>query len=159
MKKRFLINNIYISLVLILFIIAALFYPDKAYLSCDKSQNICKFKQVSAIKKEYIKTAQLTSLAEAQAYSYSGKRTHKRLMYIIDNSKSKDDNVFVQFNFETLQDAKNQTVKFNNYLSSDDNEFSFEYKEQAKTYRNILMFLAFCFAICLANLYFDMSKN
>lgn len=159
MKKRFLINNIYISLVLILFIIAALFYPDKAYLSCDKSQNICKFKQVSAIKKEYIKTAQLTSLAEAQAYSYSGKRTHKRLMYIIDNSKSKDDNVFVQFNFETLQDAKNQTVKFNNYLSSDDNEFSFEYKEQAKTYRNILMFWAFCFAICLANLYFDMSKN
>lgn len=159
MKKRFLINNIYISLVLILFIIAALFYPDKAYLSCDKSQNICKFKQVSAIKKKYIKTAQLTSLAEAQAYSYSGKRTHKRLMYIIDNSKSKDDNVFVQFNFETLQDAKNQTVKFNNYLSSDDNEFSFEYKEQAKTYRNILMFLAFCFAICLANLYFDMSKN
>ncbi len=159
MKKSFLINNIYISLVLILFIIAALFYPDKAYFSCDKSQNICKFKQVSVLKKDYIKTAQLTSLSEAHYYSYSGKRTHKRLMYIIDNSKSKDDNVFVQFNFETLQDAKNQTVKFNNYLSSDDNEFIFDYEDQAKTYRNILMFLAFCFAICLANLYFDMSKN
>ena len=155
MKKSIIIDSLYIILVLILFAGVVIFYPLKGYVSCDRSQNICMYKRVSAFNKEYIKTAKLSSLSNAQYTSLLARYRHDDLMFLIDYDKSRDDNIFVQFSFPTLHDAKNTGTKFNNYLNSGDNNFMYIDKGITKTYRNIMLFLALCLLISFGNLYLN----
>lgn len=155
MKKSIITDSLYIILVLILFTGVIIFYPCKGYFSCNRSQNICRYERVSAFNKKYAKTAKLSSLSNAKYTSFYGRGRHDDLMYLIDYDKSRDDNIFVQFSFSTLHDAKNAGTKFNNYLNSEDNDFEYIDNGLAKTYRNIMLFLAVCLLISLGNLYFN----
>ena len=157
-KQKNVIDNLYVILVLVLFVLILVFYPNKAYFHCDKFQNLCTLNRVSFAGKNYIRTAKLSSLSVPMYSSYYGRFRNDDVMYLIDNDKESDDNVFVQFSFRTLSDAKNTGAKFNNFLNSDDNEFNYTDKSQPKTYRNIILFLAFCFLLTLGNLYFNFSK-
>ena len=159
MNKKFLLYNICLIIVLIISVCIVIFYPNKAYLTCDKSENICTFKRVSAANKEYVKTAKLSSLSSAQYSSMVGRQRHDDLMYIIDYDKEKGDNIFAQFSFSSLDKAKSAGANFDNYVNSDYGYFNYEDKNSPKTYRNILIFLGFVFAVCLGALCFDMSEK
>lgn len=124
MKKSLIFNNLCIIFIFILFLCVAIFYPCKGYFSCDKLQNSCTYKRVSIFNKEYIKTAKLSSLSTPQYTSFSARIRHDSLMYLIDTDKERDNNIFVQFNFPTLHEAKNIGIKFNNYLNSGENLFA-----------------------------------
>lgn len=137
----------------------AIFYPFKGYFSCDKLQNSCTYKRVSIFNKEYIKTAKLNSLSTPQYTSFSARMRHDSLMYLIDTDKERDNNIFVQFNFPTLHEAKNIGIKFNNYLNSDENEFNYVDMGLTKTYRNIMIFIFVCLLICIGNFYFNPQNN
>lgn len=156
-KKKIIADNLYIILVLVLFVLILVFYPNKAYFHCDKSQNLCTLNRVSFAGKNYIKTAKLSSLSVPMYSSYYARFRNDDIMYLIDLGRQHNDNVFVQFSFRTLSDAKNTGVKFNNYLNSDDNEFEYYDKSAGKTFRNIMLFLAFCFLLSLGNLYFNLK--
>ena len=159
MKKSLIFNNLYIILVLILFLCVVIFYPCKGYFSCDKLQNSCTYKRVSIFNKEYIKTAKLSSLSTSQYTSFSARMRHDSLMYLIDTDKERDNNIFVQFNFPTLHEAKNIGIKFNNYLNSDENEFNYVDMGLTKTYRNIMIFIFVCLLISIGNFYFNPQNN
>lgn len=159
MKKSLIFNNLYIILVLILFLCVAIFYPCKGYFSCDKLQNSCTYKRVSIFNKEYIKTAKLSSLSTSQYTSFSARMRHDSLMYLIDTDKERDNNIFVQFNFPTLHEAKNIGIKFNNYLNSDENEFNYVDMGLTKTFRNIMIFIFVCLLISIGNFYFNPQNN
>lgn len=159
MKKSLIFNNLYIILVLILFLCVAIFYPCKGYFSCDKLQNSCTYKRVSIFNKEYIKTAKLSSLSTSQYTSFSARMRHDSLMYLIDTDKERDNNIFVQFNFPTLHEAKNIGIKFNNYLNSDENEFNYVDIGLTKTFRNIMIFIFVCLLISIGNFYFNPQNN
>lgn len=159
MKKSLIFNNLYIILVLILFLCVAIFYPCKGYFSCDKLQNSCTYKRVSIFNKEYIKTAKLSSLSTSQYTSSSARMRHDSLMYLIDTDKERDNNIFVQFNFPTLHEAKNIGIKFNNYLNSDENEFNYVDMGLTKTFRNIMIFIFVCLLISIGNFYFNPQNN
>lgn len=135
MKKSLIFNNLCIIFIFILFLCVAIFYPCKGYFSCDKLQNSCKYKRVSVFNKEYIKTAKLSSLSAPQYTSFSARMRHDSLMYLIDTDKERDNNIFVQFNFPTLHEAKDIGIKFNNYLNSGENDLSmliWDYKNISK---------------------------
>lgn len=159
MRKSLIRNSLYIFLVLILFLSAVIFYPCKGYFSCDKSQNTCTYKRVSIFNKEYIKTAKLSSLSIPQYTSFSARMRHDSLMYLIDTDKERDNNIFVQFNFPTLHEAKDMGIKFNNYLNSDENEFNYIDIGLTKTFRNIMIFLFICLLISICNFYFNPQNN
>ena len=159
MKKSLIFNNLYIILVLILFLCVAIFYPFKGYFSCDKLQNSCTYKCVSIFNKEYIKTAKLSSLSTPQYTSFSAKMRHDSLMYLVDTDKERDNNIFVQFNFPTLHEAKDIGIQFNNYLNSDENEFNYVDMGLTKTYRNIMIFIFVCLLISIGNFYFNPQNN
>ena len=145
--------------MLILFLCVAIFYPCKGYFSCDKLQNSCTYKRVSIFNKEYIKTAKLSSLSTSQYTSFSARMRHDSLMYLIDTDKERDNNIFVQFNFPTLHEAKNIGIKFNNYLNSDENEFNYVDMGLTKTFRNIMIFIFVCLLISIGNFYFNPQNN
>lgn len=159
MKKSIITDSLYIILVLILFLCVAIFYPCKGYFSCDKLQNSCTYKRVFIFNKEYIKTAKLSSLSTSQYTSFSARMRHDSLMYLIDYDKSRDDNIFVQFSFPTLHDAKAIGNKFAAYLTSDEQKFKYTDKGQARTFRNIMLFLAVCLLISLGNFYFNPQND
>lgn len=159
MKKSIISTSIYIILVLILFALVIIFYPCKGYFSCDRLQNICRYERVSVFNREYIKTAKLSSLSNAQYTSLTARHRHDDLMYLIDYDKDRDDNVFVQFSFPTLHDARDTGNKFDAYLKSDEQEFKYTDKGQARTFRNIMLFLAVCLLISLANFYFNPQND
>lgn len=150
-------DNLYIILVLIIFVCVIVFYPNKAYFHCDKLQNVCTLKRVTFANKIYTKNARLSSLSKPMYSSYYARFRHDDVMYLIDNDKKYDDNVFAQFSFSTLYDAKNLGRDFNRYLISDTNDFSYDDKSQTKTYRNIMIFLAFYFLLSLGNLCFNLK--
>ena len=158
-KKKIVINNLYIILVLALFVIILIFYPNKAYFHCNKSQNLCTLKRVSFAGKNYIKTAKLSSLSVPMYSSYYARFRNDDVMYLVDNDKEFDDNVFVQFSFPTLHDAKIIGNKFYAYLKSEEQEFQYTDKGQARTFRNIMLFLTVCLLICLANFYFNPQND
>ncbi len=158
-KKKIVIDNLYIILVLVLFVLILVFYPNKAYFHCDRSQNLCTLKRVSFAGKNYIKTAKLSSLSVPMYSSYYARFRNDDVMYLVDYDKTVDDNVFVQFSFPTLHDAKSTGIKFSNYINSNDNEFEYMDKSQTKTYRNIMLFLTFCFLLSLGNLCFDLPRQ
>lgn len=159
MKKSLIFNNLCIIFIFILFLCVAIFYPCKGYFSCDKLQNSCKYKRVSVFNKEYIKTAKLSSLSNSQYTSFSSRMRHDSLMYLIDTDKERDNNIFVQFNFPTLHEAKNVGIKFNNYLNSGENEFKYVDMGLTKTFRNIMIFLFVCLLISIGNFYFNPQNN
>lgn len=159
MKKNMVIDNLYILLVLILFVPFIIFYPHKGYLACDKSQNICRYERVSVFNKKYVKTAALSSLSNAQYTSFTVKYRHDNLMYIIDYDKSRDDNIFIQFSFPTLHDARDIGNKFDAYLKSDEQEFKYTDKGQAKMFRNVMLFLVICLLISLVNFCCNPQNN
>lgn len=159
MKKSMIIDNLYILLVLILFVPFIIFYQYKGYLACDKSQNICRYERVSVVNKKYVKTAALSSLSNAQYTSFTVKYRHDNLMYIIDYDKSRDDNIFIQFSFPTLHDARDIGNKFDAYLKSDEQEFKYTDKGQAKMFRNVMLFLVICLLISLVNFCCNPQNN
>ncbi len=150
-------DNLYIILVLVLFVLILIFYPNKAYFHCDKLQNICTLKHVTFANKIYTKHARLSSLSKPMYSSYYARFRNDDVMYLIDYDKELDDNIFIQLSFPTLYDAKNMGREFSRYLTSDTNDFSYDDKSQTKTYRNIMIFLAFCFLLTLGNLYFNLK--
>lgn len=159
MKKSILSTGIYIILVLTLFAGVIIFYPFKGYFSCDRLQNICRYERVSVFNKKYTKTAKLSSLSNAKYTSFYGRGRHDDLMYLIDYDKSRDDNIFVQFSFPTLHDAKGTGNKFDAYLKSDEQEFKYTDKGQARTFRKIMLFLAVFLLISLSNFYFNPQND
>ena len=159
MKKSLVLNNLYIILILILFIGVAIFYPCKGYFSCNKLQNTCTYKRVSMFNKEYIKTAKLSSLSTPQYTSFTARMRHDSLMYLIDFDKNNNNNIFVQFNFSTLDKAKDTGIKFNNYLNSDKNEFNYIDIGLTKTFKNIMICLFICLLISICNFYFNPQNN
>ena len=159
MKKSLVLNNLYIILILILFIGVAIFYPCKGYFSCNKLQNTCTYKRVSMFNKEYIKTAKLSSLSTPQYTSFTARMRHDSLMYLIDFDKNNNNNIFVQFNVSTLDKAKDTGIKFNNYLNSDKNEFNYIDIGLTKTFKNIMIFLFICLLISICNFYFNPQNN
>ena len=150
-------DNLYIILILIIFVCAAVFYPNKAYFHCDKLQNICTLKRVTFANKIYTKNARLSSLSKPMYSSYYARFRNDDMMYLVDYDKELDDNVFVQFSFTTLHDAKDIGNKFNAYIKSDEQAFEYTDKGQARAFRNIMIFLAFCFLLSLGNLYFNLK--
>ena len=84
---------------------------------------------------------------------------HDSLMYLIDTDKERDNNIFVQFNFPTLHEAKDIGIKFNNYLNSGENEFKYVDMGLTKTFRNIMIFLFVCLLISIGNFYFNPQNN
>ena len=150
-------DNLYIILILIIFVCAAVFYPNKAYFHCDKLQNICTLKRVTFANKIYTKNARLSSLSKPMYSSYYARFRNDDMMYLVDYDKELDDNVFVQFSFTTLHDAKDIGNKFNAYINSDEQAFEYTDKGQARAFRNIMIFLAFCFLLSLGNLYFNLK--
>lgn len=159
MKKSMITNNLYILLVLILFVCVLVFYPNKAYFHCDKLQNICTLKRVTFANKIYTKNARLSSLSKPMYSSYYARFRNDDVMYLVDNDKELDNNVFVQFSFPTLHDAKGTGNKFDAYLKSDEQEFKYTDKGQARTFRKIMLFLAVCLLISLANFYFNPQND
>lgn len=159
MKKSLIFNNLCIIFIFILFLCVAIFYPCKGYFSCDKLQNSCTYKRASIFNKEYIKTAKLSSLSNSQYTSFSSRMRHDSLMYLIDTDKERDNNIFVQFNFPTLHEAKDIGIKFNNYLNSGENEFKYVDMGLTKTFRNIMIFLFVCLLISIGNFYFNPQNN
>ena len=156
-KQKIVIDNLYIILVLVLFVLIFVFYPNKAYFHCNKFQNLCTLNRVSFAGKNYIKTAKLSSLSKPMYSSYYARFRNDDMMYLIDLDKQHNDNVFVQFSFPTLHDAKTMGRKFSSYVNSDTNEFEYYDKSAGKTFRNIMLFLAFCFLLSLGNLYFNLK--
>ena len=150
-------DNLYIILVIIIFVCVVVFYPNKAYFHCDKLQNICTLKRVTFANKIYTKNARLSSLSKPMYSSYYARFRNDDMMYLIDLDKQHNDNVFVQFSFPTLHDAKTMGRKFSSYVNSDTNEFEYYDKSAGKTFRNIMLFLAFCFLLSLGNLYFNLK--
>lgn len=159
MKKSLIFNNLCIIFIFILFLSVAIFYPCKGYFSCDKLQNSCTYKRVSIFNKEYITTAKLSSLSIPQYTSFSARMRHDSLMYLIDTDKERDNNIFVQFNFPTLHEAKDMGIRFNNYLNSGENEFNYIDMGLTKTYRNIMIFIFVCLLISIGNFYFNPQNN
>lgn len=159
MKKNIISTSIYIILMLILFACVLVFYPNKAYFHCDKLQNICTLKRVTFANKIYTKDARLSSLSKSMYSSYYGRFRNDDVMYLVDNDKELDDNVFVQFSFPTLHDARDTGNKFDAYLKSNEQEFKYTDKGQARTFRNIMLFLAVCLLISLANFYFNPQND
>ncbi len=159
MKKSIISTSLYIILVLFLFVCVLVFYPNKAYFHCDKLQNICTLKRVTFANKIYTKNAMLSSLSKPMYSSYYGRFRNDDVMYLVDNDKELDNNVFVQFSFPTLHDAKGIGNKFDAYLKSEEQEFIYTYKGQAKTFRNIMLFLTVCLLISLANFYFNPQND
>ena len=158
-KKKIVINNLYIILVLVLFVLILVFYPNKAYFYCDKLQNICTLKRVTFANKIYTKDARLSSLSKPMYSSYYARFRNDDVMYLVDNDKKRDNNVFVQFSFPTLHDAKDTGNKFDAYLKSNEQEFQYTDKGQARTFRNIMLFLTVCLLISLANFYFNPQND
>ena len=156
-RKKLIMDNLYIILILIIFVCAAVFYPNKAYFHCDKLQNICTLKRVTFANKIYTKNARLSSLSKPMYSSYYARFRNDDMMYLVDYDKELDDNVFVQFSFTTLHDAKDIGNKFNAYIKSDEQAFEYTDKWQARAFRNIMIFLAFCFLLSLGNLYFNLK--
>lgn len=150
-------DNLYIILVIIIFVCVVVFYPNKAYFHCDKLQNICTLKRVTFANKIYTKNARLSSLSKPMYSSYYARFRNDDMMYLVDYDKELDDNVFVQFSFPTLHDAKDIGNKFNAYIKSDEQAFEYTDKGQARAFRNIMIFLAFCFLLSLGNLYFNLK--
>ena len=107
----------------------------------------------------HIKTAKLSSLSNSQYTSFSSRMRHDTLMYLIDTDKERDNNIFVQFNFPTLHEAKNVGIKFNNYLNSGENEFKYVDMGLTKTFRNIKIYLLVCLLISIGNFYFNPQNN
>ena len=156
-RKKLIMDNLYIILILIIFVCAVVFYPNKAYFHCDKLQNVCTLKRVTFANKIYTKNARLSSLSKPMYSSYYARFRNDDMMYLVDYDKELDDNVFVQFSFTTLHDAKDIGNKFNAYIKSDEQAFEYTDKGQARAFRNIMIFLAFCFLLSLGNLYFNLK--
>ena len=67
MNKKFLLYNICLIIVLIISVCIVIFYPNKAYLTCDKSENILPIKERLYVMGYYLSNMEDVFDAELEA--------------------------------------------------------------------------------------------